>query len=244
MRAMVLSLKHQPRHHDCVRRRLAHAARPPLGRRERRAVHHELLRHRVVRRGGLEATHKCAVAELRLRVRANHAQLVAERQPFGLLLLIRLRHEARDEHSDVQLQASRHVKQPAHDGAVLEAEALSLHLVPNAQRALQRVHVLLLAGQEVATALVTPRCGRHLGCKASPLLKHLPSAINRLRQLRHVERRARALLRHVVLGVDVASGYERVARCLQRARARVRCARRHCCCCGCCGFCGCSCCRG
>eukprot|EP00955_Chlamydomonas_euryale_P087184 364275-Chlamydomonas_euryale.AAC.6 len=45
---------------------------------------------------------------------------------------------------------------------------LHLHLVPNAQRALQRVHVLLLAGQEVATALVTPRCGRHLGCKASP----------------------------------------------------------------------------
>ena len=88
----------EARHDHRVRRRRSQAPGPPLRRRQRGRVQHELVPAGVERRGGLEPSHEGPVAELRLRVGSDNSKRERVGQELGLLLRVRLRQEGRDEH--------------------------------------------------------------------------------------------------------------------------------------------------
>lgn len=77
---------------------------PPLVRADCGAVEDKLLRLWVVRGGGLQAADEGAVAQLRLGVRPNNAQVPRLAHPLGLLLHRALAHDRGQEHDKVDAQ--------------------------------------------------------------------------------------------------------------------------------------------
>lgn len=95
--------KHELRNNNSVVGSPSQRPVPPLGRRQRRAVQHELLRCLVPRRRGLDALDVAAVAELSLGVGADDLPVPASLEPVVTLRVAGLLVERLAEHGDVEL---------------------------------------------------------------------------------------------------------------------------------------------
>mmetsp|Transcript_63592 Transcript_63592/g.185973 ORF Transcript_63592/g.185973 Transcript_63592/m.185973 type:complete len:647 (+) Transcript_63592:421-2361(+) len=123
--------------------------RPPLHRRQRGRVDHELVRRAVERRRGLQGADVRAVAQLGLRVGAQEAAVQGPRQPRLLLLLGRLRPQEGQEHAEVDPEAAA-LQEAAHLHAPALVRELELGLLVDQPHGCGRSLVLDLVEVQVA----------------------------------------------------------------------------------------------
>mmetsp|Transcript_26257 Transcript_26257/g.52328 ORF Transcript_26257/g.52328 Transcript_26257/m.52328 type:complete len:221 (+) Transcript_26257:1635-2297(+) len=144
----------QPRDHHCHVRSPAQGPRPEFFGSQSGAVHHELVRRTVVRRGGLQRPHVAPVSELRLGITPDCLVVQRAVQPVFLLLLVAERPDVGHEHDPVE-RRGKVLAHGVHDPLVLllcHAElALELH---HADHAAEGAHVEFRAGRVRVVGLV------------------------------------------------------------------------------------------